>query len=96
MSQMHELCLLDYRFAILDTAYLIHKPGIKRKKLHTVQSADEKWRTPFVKANDKVYVQLMRDFKTKYGNKKTKCQEHFHKKKVTVEPPKAKVRSKGQ
>lgn len=25
------MCLLDYKFMVLDNAFLIHKPGIKRK-----------------------------------------------------------------
>jgi hypothetical protein len=29
MTQMHELCLMGYNLAILDTAFLVHKPGIK-------------------------------------------------------------------
>ncbi|XP_054269524.1 beta-1,4-glucuronyltransferase 1-like isoform X2 [Macrosteles quadrilineatus] len=30
MIQMHEMCLLGYRFVILDGAFLVHAPGIKR------------------------------------------------------------------
>jgi len=32
MEQMYKLCLIDYDFFILDTPFLIHKPGIKTKK----------------------------------------------------------------
>jgi len=31
MEQMYKLCLMDYDFFILDTPFLIHKPGIKTK-----------------------------------------------------------------
>lgn len=29
---MHEMCLLDYRFVILNGAFLVHTPGMKRKR----------------------------------------------------------------
>lgn len=31
-SQMLEMCLMGYRFVILDGAFLVHWPGIKRNK----------------------------------------------------------------
>ncbi|XP_029048405.1 beta-1,4-glucuronyltransferase 1-like [Osmia bicornis bicornis] len=31
MTQMFEMCLLNYRLVILDGAFLVHTPGIKRK-----------------------------------------------------------------
>uniref|UniRef100_A0A1B6CXQ4 N-acetyllactosaminide beta-1,3-N-acetylglucosaminyltransferase n=1 Tax=Clastoptera arizonana TaxID=38151 RepID=A0A1B6CXQ4_9HEMI len=31
MTQMHEMCLLGYKFVILDGAFLVHAPGVKRK-----------------------------------------------------------------
>ncbi|XP_076386660.1 beta-1,4-glucuronyltransferase 1 isoform X2 [Megachile rotundata] len=33
MTQMYEMCLLNYRLVILDGAFLVHTPGIKRRKL---------------------------------------------------------------
>ena len=32
--QMYELCLLDYDFLILNTPFLVHRPGIKTKEIH--------------------------------------------------------------
>lgn len=29
---MHEMCLLDYRFVILNGAFLVHTPGMKQKR----------------------------------------------------------------
>lgn len=29
---MHEMCLQDYRFVILNGAFLVHTPGIKRQR----------------------------------------------------------------
>lgn len=37
MSQVFSLCLQDYTFNVLDNAFLIHKPGIKGKKLQNVK-----------------------------------------------------------
>ena len=65
MSQMHELCLRDYQLAILDTAFLVHKPGIKRKDAKTPQSKSEGWRKPFLKANAKAYKEIMTEFRKK-------------------------------
>lgn len=31
---MYELCLLDYDFLILNTPFLVHRPGIKTKEIH--------------------------------------------------------------
>ncbi|CAH0553655.1 unnamed protein product [Brassicogethes aeneus] len=33
MSLAYSLCLLDYNFVVLDNAFLMHKPGVKLKKL---------------------------------------------------------------
>ncbi|CAG7830126.1 unnamed protein product [Allacma fusca] len=32
MSQGFVLCILDYDFMIMDNAFLVHRPGIKKKK----------------------------------------------------------------
>ncbi|KAF5269172.1 hypothetical protein FQR65_LT02472 [Abscondita terminalis] len=44
-----ELCLMNYTFLVLDNAFLIHKPGIK-----VLDAEKNKWRKPFIKANDKL------------------------------------------
>ncbi|KAG8224662.1 hypothetical protein J437_LFUL005103 [Ladona fulva] len=30
MTQMHQMCLLGYHFVVLDRAFLVHTPGVKR------------------------------------------------------------------
>ncbi len=75
MSQMHELCLSDYRFAVLDTAFLVHR-GIKQKTSQTPVGADEGWREKFFRGNKRVYKDIMRELKEKYPNK-SKCKAHF-------------------
>lgn len=74
MTQMHELCLLGYNFAILDTAFLLHRPGIKKLPSKKDKSGEE-WRLPFVSENSMVYQEIMQEMRTKYGNK-TVCKEH--------------------
>lgn len=32
------MCLLNYNFMVLDNAFLIHQPGVKRKSQNPVQS----------------------------------------------------------
>ena len=51
------------RFAVLDTAFLVHKPGIKHKESKTFESAAEEWRKPFVEANREVYEASMQEFR---------------------------------
>ncbi|KAG0724363.1 Beta-1,4-glucuronyltransferase 1 [Chionoecetes opilio] len=73
MTQMHELCLLDYNLVILDRAFLVHAPGIKRRSKKKVK--DQTWREPFVAKNSKTYDKIMEEMQTKYGNS-DKCHRH--------------------
>lgn len=34
------MCLLDYNYMVLDNAFIIHKPGIKKKKVQMVMHTD--------------------------------------------------------
>ena len=42
MTQGHIMCILDYDFAILNEAFLIHKPGIKTSKHHNSETNQKK------------------------------------------------------
>ncbi|XP_067119096.1 beta-1,4-glucuronyltransferase 1-like [Centruroides vittatus] len=64
MSQMYELCLLDYNLHILDNAFLVHAPGIK-----TVIAAEERKRAKYIYENNKIYGQIISHLKQKYGEK---------------------------
>lgn len=64
MSQMYELCLLDYDLHILDNAFLVHAPGIK-----TVVAAEERRRAKYIYENNKIYGQIVSHLKQKYGDK---------------------------
>lgn len=72
MTQMHELCLEDYKFAILDTAFLLHRPGIKRHK----DKSKEELRSPHIKKNSMVYAEIMAEMRERFNTNKTNCKEH--------------------
>ncbi|CAL1265363.1 unnamed protein product [Larinioides sclopetarius] len=65
MSQMFELCLLDYDFYVLDNAFLVHAPGIK-----TLSSVDQRRRAPFMYKNNAVHNKLLAQMRKKYGPRK--------------------------
>lgn len=73
LPQMHELCLRGYNLVILDRAFLVHAPGIKRKNKN--KAKDESWRDPFVTINSQVYNQIMEEMENKFGPSE-KCRRH--------------------
>lgn len=62
MSQMHALCLLDYDLDIVDNAFLVHAPGIKKRNL-TVYFYNRQ----YVIQNDIVHHQVVRQLNKRYG-----------------------------
>ncbi|XP_044748829.1 beta-1,4-glucuronyltransferase 1-like [Coccinella septempunctata] len=56
MPQMLQMCLLNYRFVILDNAFLVHWPGIKGRHKRT----NDGWRTPYIKRNTERYGHIIR------------------------------------
>ncbi|XP_021932210.1 beta-1,4-glucuronyltransferase 1-like isoform X2 [Zootermopsis nevadensis] len=66
MTQMNEMCLQGYRFVILDGAFLVHVPGIKRRSEITVDRTA--WRRPYEHHNTKIYhsitMKMMRKYRT--------------------------------
>ncbi|RWS28526.1 N-acetyllactosaminide beta-1:3-N-acetylglucosaminyltransferase-like protein 1, partial [Leptotrombidium deliense] len=67
MSQMFEMCLLNYDVLILDNAFLVHSPGIKH-----IDPKDEKRRLPFIKRNNVIYNTVISKLRLRYG-KNNKC-----------------------
>ncbi|XP_023215139.1 beta-1,4-glucuronyltransferase 1-like [Centruroides sculpturatus] len=59
--QVLEMCFMDYDFCILDNAFLVHSPGIKR-----IDRASERRRAPYAVNNTKLYRLLRRDLTRKY------------------------------
>lgn len=70
MTQMGEMCLMSYRFVILDGAFLVHTPGVK----HRTDAKSDKivWRRPYQRQNIKQYESIVRRMVEKYGENK-KC-----------------------
>lgn len=67
--QMLEMCLIGYRFVILDGAFLVHWPGIKKKKT----TEGEKWRSKFIKANSNTYQKILKNLTSKYPSGRSMC-----------------------
>lgn len=54
MSQMYEMCLMNYDIMVLDNAFLVHAPGIK-----VIDKEDNNRRLSFIKRNNAVYNTIM-------------------------------------
>ncbi|KAK4887710.1 hypothetical protein RN001_003981 [Aquatica leii] len=73
MTQMLEMCLMGYRFLILDGAFLVHWPGIKRKSPEMKNR--QKWRYPYQLWNSRQYSAIVKNLSNKYiKNPKCKVQ----------------------
>ncbi|EFA02383.1 beta-1,4-glucuronyltransferase 1 isoform X2 [Tribolium castaneum] len=73
MTQMLEMCLIGYQFIILDGAFLVHWPGIKKEK-HTFY-VQNSWRMSFQQENSKHYSRIIKELRSKYDdNPKCKLQ----------------------
>ncbi|XP_017779879.1 PREDICTED: beta-1,4-glucuronyltransferase 1-like isoform X2 [Nicrophorus vespilloides] len=66
MTQMLEMCLKGYVFIILDNAFLIHWPGVKRKSPEMKLKA--KWRLPYLMKNTRQYNQIISHLATTHKN----------------------------
>lgn len=70
---MLEMCLKGYRFLILDGAFLVHWPGIKRKSINMKNK--NKWRYPYQLKNSRQYNLIVKKLAAKYkANPKCKVQ----------------------
>lgn len=63
---MLEMCFLKYRFVILDNAFLVHIPGIKRRTNNSI------WRRPYQRQNAKAYTIILKQLANKY-EKNQRC-----------------------
>ncbi|XP_022901549.1 beta-1,4-glucuronyltransferase 1-like [Onthophagus taurus] len=72
MTQMLEMCLIGYKFVILDGAFLVHWPGIKRKSIE--MKLRNKWRSPYLLQNSRQYSVIINELFNKHKKtKNTKC-----------------------
>ncbi|XP_011503095.1 PREDICTED: beta-1,4-glucuronyltransferase 1-like [Ceratosolen solmsi marchali] len=65
MTQMFEMCLMNYRLIILDGAFLVHTPGIKRKPTDDQQSISE-LQLAHERQNARIYQRVTRRLLKKY------------------------------
>ncbi|XP_066594015.1 beta-1,4-glucuronyltransferase 1-like [Prorops nasuta] len=65
MAQMFEMCLLNYRLVVLDGAFLVHTPGIKRKSQKT-NSRRQEFLHPQEKRNAKIYQRTIKRLLNQY------------------------------
>ncbi|KAJ8965472.1 hypothetical protein NQ314_004117 [Rhamnusium bicolor] len=69
MCQAYTMCILGYDFMVLDNAFLIHKPGIKKKKVQVLKHKDQ------LKMNGKILLDIQKELQNVYG-KNCKCKIH--------------------
>ena len=68
MPQAYAMCLLDYDFAVLDNAFLVHRPGIKESRI------DDPIRDSLISKQLKLIVSTIRgEVEDRYG-RDSKCQ----------------------
>jgi hypothetical protein len=65
LVQMFEMCLMNYRLIILDGAFLVHTPGIKRKPTDDQQSVSE-LQLAYERQNARIYQRVTRSLLQKY------------------------------
>lgn len=65
MAQMFEMCLLNYRLVVLDGAFLVHTPGIKRKT-HKLISATQEFFRPHERRNARIYQRVTKHLIKQY------------------------------
>ncbi|XP_064460163.1 beta-1,4-glucuronyltransferase 1-like [Ornithodoros turicata] len=70
-AQGYEMCLMGYKFNIIDNAFLVHAPGIK-----TIVASEAKRRAAFVKVNYIYHDRLMNELKKKYAKNITNCRNY--------------------
>ncbi|XP_034246266.1 beta-1,4-glucuronyltransferase 1-like [Thrips palmi] len=74
MTQMHAMCLLGYRFVILDGGFLVHTPGMKRPGRKHAESIA--WRQPHEEVNAKLYERIVRATENRLGSRPATCRLH--------------------
>ena len=61
MSQMYEMCLMNYDILVLDNAFLVHAPGIKK-----IDVEDQNRRSTFIRRNNAVYNTILAHLRKKF------------------------------
>ncbi|XP_026283009.1 beta-1,4-glucuronyltransferase 1 [Frankliniella occidentalis] len=74
MTQMHAMCLLGYRFVILDGGFLVHTPGMKRPGRKHAESIA--WRQPHEEVNARLYEKIVHATENRLGSRPAACRLH--------------------
>ncbi|XP_072385037.1 beta-1,4-glucuronyltransferase 1-like [Diabrotica undecimpunctata] len=61
MCQAFYLCMLDYDFQVFDNAFLIHKPGVKKKKIQNIKYQDQQ------AVNNNILKHIQKELTSMYG-----------------------------
>ncbi|KAJ8952953.1 hypothetical protein NQ318_006570 [Aromia moschata] len=69
MCQVYTMCMLNYKFMVMDNAFLIHKPGIKKKKVQVLKHMDQ------TRKNNKILIKIQDELQQIYGANKN-CRAH--------------------
>lgn len=64
--------MLDYNFLVMDNAFLVHKPGVKKKKIQNLKYLDQKSK------NLKILKEINKELVKLYG-KNEKCRAQWKK-----------------
>ncbi|KAG5317098.1 B4GA1 glucuronyltransferase, partial [Acromyrmex heyeri] len=65
MTQMFEMCLLNYRLVVLDGAFLVHTPGIKRKA-RKINTAIQEFFRSHERRNARIYQHVIKRLIKRY------------------------------
>jgi len=65
MSQMYEMCLMNYELHILDNAFLVHSPGIKKDWKKNLN-----WRKPFMRDRYRILRQIKLEINARHSENK--------------------------
>lgn len=65
------MCLLNYRLIILDGAFLVHTPGIKRKTIK-MNAAKQELLKPHERRNARIYQRIIKRLLKRYPTNR-KC-----------------------
>ncbi|XP_018353350.1 PREDICTED: beta-1,4-glucuronyltransferase 1-like isoform X2 [Trachymyrmex septentrionalis] len=65
MAQMFEMCLLNYRLVVLDGAFLVHTPGIKRKA-RKINTATQEFFRSHERRNARIYQRVIKRLIKRY------------------------------
>lgn len=70
MTQAYAMCVLNYEFHILDNAFLVHKPGIKKRRETRLNKDGRETRLNKRQTNGLIDHKIYREMRIIYGSRK--------------------------